>query len=318
MRFSLLLLGLAATLSASAAPDATVAADGSGNYPTVQAAIDAAPARSTNQARWEIHIKPGVYHERIHLARDHSRFFIHGDDAATTIIAFNLNANLPGPDGKPLGTSRTSTVWIEGSDVILENLTIANTAGNVGQALALRADGERLVFRHCRFLGWQDTILANRGRDFFEDCYIEGHVDFIFGAATAYFAHCHLHCLGSGYITAASTPESTSYGFVFADCRITAAEGIEIKTYLGRPWRPFARVVFLRTEMSAAIRPEGWHNWGKPDAEKTTFYADYASTGPGANPDARVPWAHKLTDAEAAAFTVPTVLAGPDHWNPLR
>ena len=318
MRLLLLLLGLSSTLPGCASPDAIVAGDGSGNYTTLQAAIDAAPARGASTARWEILIKPGAYRERVHLPRGRNRLFIHGNDAATTTLTFNLNAKLPDPANptKPLGTFRTPTVWIESDDVILENLTLANTAGNVGQALALRADGDRLAFRRCRFLGWQDTVLVNRGRDFFDDCYIEGHVDFIFGAATAYFSHCQIHCLGSGYITAAATPEGTAHGFVFADCRITA--DAKVLSYLGRPWRPFARVAFLRTDMCAAIRPQGWNNWSKPDAEKSTFCAESASTGPGANPHARVPWSHQLSQDEAAAITSAAVLGGADHWNPEK
>jgi pectinesterase len=306
-----LLLSLAVASLAQAAPDATVSPGGS-----IQAALDAAPARSSGAAPWEIHIRPGTYRERLHIPRDRSRILLRGTDAATTTITFNLNANLPDPadPAKTLGTFRTPTVLIEGNDITLENLTLANTAGNVGQALALRADGDRLVFRRCRFLGWQDTVLANKGRHFFTDCYIEGHVDFIFGGATAYFLRTHLHALANGYITAASTPETSPHGFVFADGRITAAEGV--KTYLGRPWRPFAKVVFLRTEMSAAVRAEAWHNWGKPDSERTAFYAEFASTGPGAAPASRVPWSHQLTPAEAAACTPHAVLGGPDRWNP--
>ncbi len=186
----------------------------------------------------------------------------------------------------------------------------------MAQALALRADGDRLVFRHCRFLGWQDTILANRGRHYFEDCYIEGHVDFIFGAATAYFNRCDIRVKQDGYITAASTPKEQPFGFVFADCRISGPGGV--KTYLGRPWRDFARTIFLRTAMSAAVRPEGWHNWSKPQAERTAFYAEYGSTGPGAGAATRVPWAHLLTAAEAAALTPAQVLGGADGWNPLN
>ena len=200
--------------------------------------------------------------------------------------------------------------------MIWENITFANGAGPVGQALALRADGDRLVFRHCRFLGWQDTILVNRGRHYFVDCYIEGHVDFIFGAATAYFDRCHIHCLRDGYVTAASTPEDTAHGYIFADCRITAADGV--KTYLGRPWRDYAKTIFLRTELTAAVRPEGWHNWNKPQAEKTTFYAEYGSTGPGASPATRVPWARPLTAELAGALTPGAVLGGADGWNPTR
>ena len=304
----------------SAKPDAIVAADGSGDYTSLQTAIDKAPARTgATDPRWVILVKPGTYRERIYVQRERGNILVRGEDAATTTIAFNLNANLPDPDapGKTLGTFRTPTVQIDGDGMIWENLTVANTAGNVGQALALRADGDRLVFRRCRFLGWQDTILLNRGRQYFEDCYIEGHVDFIFGAATAWFARCHLHALGSGYLTAASTPETSPHGFVFADGRITAANDT-IKTYLGRPWRPFAQTVFLRTEMCAAVRPEGWHNWKKPDAEKTAFYAEFASTGPGANPAARAPWSRQLTAAEAAAYTIPAVLGGADRWNPEK
>jgi pectinesterase len=198
--------------------------------------------------------------------------------------------------------------------MIWENLTLANSAGPVGQALALRADGDRLVFRRCRFLGWQDTILVNRGRHYFEDCYIEGTVDFIFGGATVYFSRCHLHQLKDGYVTAASTPDGVEHGLVFADGRITGADGV--KSFLGRPWRNYARTIFLRTEMSAVVRPAGWDNWGKPSAERTTFYAEYGSTGPGANPAARVPWAKPLTVADAAKLTVRAVLGGADGWDP--
>jgi pectinesterase len=171
------------------------------------------------------------------------------------------------------------------------------------------------VFRRCRFLGWQDTILTTRSRQYFEDCYIEGHVDFIFGGATAYFNRCHIHALRDGYLTAASTPDGTPHGYVFADCKITAAEGV--KTWLGRPWRAYAKTVFIRTEMSAAVRPEGWHNWGKPAAEQTTFYAEFGSTGPGASDATRVKWAKPLTAAEAAALTPAAVLGGTDGWDPV-
>ena len=296
--------------------DVVVAADGSGRYTSLQEAISSAPMNTDPAApRWVIRVKPGVYRERIYVQRERGHLRIVGDDAATTIVQFDLNANLPGPDNKPIGTFRTPTVQIDGDGMIWENLTLANTAGPVGQALALRADGDRLVFRRCRFLGWQDTILLNRGRHYFEDCYIEGHVDFIFGAATAWFERCEIRVLRDGYITAASTPQGTAHGYVFSHCRITGVEGA--KTYLGRPWRDYARTVFLHTEMSDAVRPEGWHNWKKPHAEQTTFYAEYGSTGPGAVAANRVPWAHALTAEQAAAYTIPAVLGGADGWNPL-
>ena len=320
----LLLLATGGLCASMPAPDAVVALDGSGQYKSLQEAISAAPMKTDPAApRWVIFVKAGTYHERIYVQRERGHIRIIGEDAAKTVIAYNMHARMPGPDGKEIGTFRTPTVQVDGDGMIWENLTLANTAGEshklvdgleVGQALALRADGDRLEFRHCRFLGWQDTVLVNRGRQYFTDCYIEGTVDFIFGAATAYFDHCHIHQLRQGYLTAASTPKDQPYGYVFADCTVTGAEGAT--TYLGRPWRNFARTVFLRTEMSAVVRPEGWHNWSKPDAEQTTFYAEFGSTGPGANDAARVKWAKPLTAAAAAEFTPAKVLAGTDGWNP--
>ena len=296
---------LSAITSANAAAphaDAVVARDGTGQFTSVQEAISAAPMKTDPATpRWVILVKPGTYNERIYVQRERGNIHVIGEAPESTVITFNLHANLPGPDGKPIGTFRTPTVQIDGDGMIWENITIANSAGPVGQALALRADGDRLEFHHCRFLGWQDTILVNRGRHYFSDCYIEGHVDFIFGAATAYFDHCHIHVLRDGYITAASTPKDQPHGFIFADCKITGETGA--KTYLGRPWRDFAKTVFLRTEMSAAVRPEGWDNWKKPHAEQTTFYAEFGSTGPGANPATRVSWAKPLTADDAAALT---------------
>jgi len=303
---------------------AVVAAHGSGQYTSLQEAISAAPMRTgKDDPRWIISVKPGTYHERIYVQRERGNISVVGEDAATTIIAFDLHAGFPGPDGKPVGTFRTPTVQIDGDGMIWENITFANTAGQPGprpdgpavaQALALRADGDRLQFRHCRFLGWQDTILVNRGRHYFVDCYIEGHVDFIFGAATAFFDRCHIHCLKDGYITAASTPEGTAYGLVFADCKITGADGV--KTYLGRPWRDFAKTIFVRTEMSEVVRPEGWHNWNKPIAEQKSFYAEFGSTGRGASSGTRVAWAKPITAADAAELTPAKALAGSDGWNP--
>lgn len=315
-------LGLQAGIKA----DAVVAADGSGKYTSVQEAISAAPMRTgAADARWVILVKPGTYTERIYVQRERGNIALIGEDAATTVITYGLHANLPGPDGKNIGTFRTPTMQIDGDGFVVENITLANSAGEPGprpgapavaQALALRVDADRVVFRHCRFHGWQDTILVNRGRHYFADCYIEGSVDFIFGAATAYFERCAIHCLKDGYVTAASTPEGAAHGFIFADCRITGRDGV--KSYLGRPWRNYAQTVYLRTEMSAVIRPEGWHNWNKPAAEKTTRYAEFASTGPGGTAATRAPWAHQLTAAEAAALTPAAVLGGADGWNPAQ
>ncbi len=326
-RFRRLLLALlpAVALSPGAvAADAIVATDGSGQFTSVQEAISAAPMRPGDAGpRWVILVKPGTYKERIYVQRERGNILVTGEDPATTVITYDLHANLPGPDGKPIGTFRTPTLQVDADGMIWENLTIANAAGEPGprssgpavvQALALRVDGDRVTFRHCRFLGWQDTILVNRGRHYFADCYVEGSVDFIFGAATAYFDRCHIHCLKDGYITAASTPEGQPDGLVFADCTITGAGGVQ--TYLGRPWRNFARTVFLRTEMSDVVRPTGWHNWNKPDAEKTAFYYESGNTGPGARPAARVPWLKPAGTGESDRYTPLAVLGGGDGWNP--
>lgn len=193
----------------------TVAADGSAQFKSVQEAIMSVPA-GTAASPVVIRIRPGVYKELIYVQREKRFFRLVGEDAEKTVLTFDLNANLPGPDGKPLGTFRTPSTVIDADDFTAEKITFENTAGNVGQALAIRMDSDRAVFRDCRFLGWQDTIFANRGRQYFSNCYIAGHVDFIFGGATMYFDHCRIHCLGSGYITAASTERDVANGYVFS------------------------------------------------------------------------------------------------------
>lgn len=313
MLFALLLLG--GTCVAKGAPvELTVAADGSAKYRTVQEAVMAVPS-GTAESPVVIRIKPGVYRELVYIQREKRFFSLVGEDASKTVITFDLNANLKGLDGKPIGTFRTPTVQIDADDFTAEKITFENAAGPVGQALAIRVDGDRAVFHDCRFLGWQDTILLNRGRQYFENCYVEGHVDFIFGAATAFFERCHIHALKDGYLTAASTPFDRPYGFVFRDCRITGASP-EARTYLGRPWRANSAVTFIDTEMSEVVRPEGWHNWNFPEREKTVRYAEYGSRGRGANPSARVKWARQLTKAEAKSITPQKVLGGDDGWNP--
>jgi pectinesterase len=299
----------------AAQTELVVAADGSAKYRTVQEAVMAVAAGGPANPVI-IRIKPGRYRELVYVQREKRFFRLVGEDAARTVITFDLHANLQGHDGKPIGTFRTPTVTVDADDFTAENLTFENSAGPVGQALAVRVDGDRAVFRNCRFLGWQDTVFLNRGRQYFEDCYIAGHVDFIFGAATAFFERCHLHALRDGYLTAASTPYDQPFGFVFSNCRVTA-ETPEVRTYLGRPWRDHSSVIFLNTEMSGAVRPAGWHNWNLPEREKTSRYAEFASRGPGATPRARAAWSRQLKRAEARGLTARRVLRGADGWNPL-
>jgi len=158
-------------LHAAPPPDVIVAADGTGKYASIQEAISAAPMRTGNtDPRWIIFVKAGTYKERVYVQRERGRIAVVGEDTDKTILTYDLNANLPGPDGQPIGTFRTPTLQIDGDGMVWENFTIVNGAGPVGQALALRVDGDRVVFRNCRFLGWQDTILVNRGRHYFAGC----------------------------------------------------------------------------------------------------------------------------------------------------
>jgi pectinesterase len=292
-----------------------VAVDGSGQFTNVQTAINAVP-QNTSPTNWcVILVKPGVYKGLLYVQREKHFVRLVGEAPGKTVLTYDLHANLPGPDGKPISTFRTPSTVIDADDFVAENLTFENSAGPKGQALAVRLDGDRLIFRNCRFLGWQDTILGNRGRHYYENCYIAGAVDFIFGGATEFYERCHINCLGNGYITAASTASNTAFGFVFSHCQISG-ENPDVKTYLGRPWRPFASVAFLNTEMSGVVHPAGWDNWRDPAREKTARYAEFNSTGPGADPQSRVKWAHPLTSNQAAAITVEEVLGGSDGWNP--
>lgn len=310
--FALLILVFAARLSAA---DAVVAADGSGQYKSVNLAIAGAPQPIPAGKYWTILVKPGVYDEVVYVQRERGRIRLVGENAETTKITAALHAKTLGPDGKPIGTFRTPTVQIDADDFIVENLTLENSAGPVGQALAVRVDGDRVVFHNCRFLGWQDTVLVNRGRHYFKDCLIAGATDFIFGAATAYFDNCTIRIDGGNYITAASTPQEQAYGLVFSHCKIVGANP-EVRTLLGRPWRQYAMTVFLNCEISDVVRPEGWYNWGKPENEKTARYAEYANTGKGADLAKRVAWTKQLQPSDVARLSLEKVLAGTDGWNP--
>ena len=290
-----------------------VAADGSAKFKSVQEAIMSVPSGSRENPV-VIHVAPGTYQELIYIQREKAFFKLVGENPTNTILSFNLYAGITNAEGKRIGTFKTPSTTIDADDFTAENLTFENSAGPVGQALAIRVDGDRASFRNCRFLGWQDTILLNRGRQYFENCTIAGHVDFIFGAATAWFEHCEIHARRNGYLTAASTPQDQPFGFVFSQCNITGEPGV--KTVLGRPWRIYASTIYLDCELSDAVQPEGWNDWKKPETHTTARYAEFNSTGPGANPQRRAAWAKQLTETEAGAITLEKVLGGSDGWNP--
>jgi pectin methylesterase-like acyl-CoA thioesterase len=293
-----------------------VAQDGSGTFKTVQEAIDAIPAYP--HFDYDIHILPGVYKEQVTLSRTRSNVHIWGDDPAKTILTFGLGANMPGPDGKPMGTFATPSTRILSDNVSIENITFQNSLGPHGQALAIEIAGDRVAFNNCRFLGWQDTIFADSsGRNYFHDCYVEGHVDFIFGKSTAVFDHCEIRSKEKGYLTAPSTPQYVAFGYVFLHCKLTADSTVKDgSVYLGRPWRPYGATAFIDCEMGAQIRPEGWFNWKNPDNEKTARYAEYGNTGPGADKSKRVAWGRQLTADEVSRYSVTNVLCGSDGWIP--
>ncbi len=282
---------------AAATVRAVVAADGTGDFPTIQRAVDHVLDHPPERVgRVILEIRPGVYRERVKVPQDSPRLTLLGRDATSTVITYSVGAKDVG------GTFFSPVVEVNDAEFEAENLTFENTFGTGTQAVAISVHSDHAVFRRCRFSGWQDTLYAAWGRQYYRDCFIEGHVDFIFGNAAAVFDRCEIRSRGNGYITAHSRrrPDSPT-GFVFRECRLTSNETCQV--YLGRPWRSCARVVFIDCEMGSHIRPEGWDNWNNNrENEKTVWFAEIGSTGPGANPAARVPWARKLTRAEAAAF----------------
>ena len=292
--------------------DFVVAADGLGDFRTVQAAIDA--VANLSEERTRIFIRAGVYKEKITLPASRSNVTLIGEDAGTTILTYDDYASKRDAQGNEIGTSGSASFILEGNGVTAENITFENSSGPVGQAVAMRIDGDRVVFRNCRFLGFQDTLYprAANVRQYFKDCLIEGTVDFIFGASTAVLEDCIILCKTGGYITAASTQENTPYGFVFLRCNVIA-DAPQASFYLGRPWRDYARVVFMECYLGQHIKPEGWHNWDQPEREKTAFFAEYKNTGRGAGIENRVPWSHQLTDEQAQAYTLDNIFAG---WDP--
>ena len=282
-----------------------VAQDGSGDYTSIQEAID--NAKSFPYQRVSIFIKNGTYYEKIKVHEWNSNLSLIGESKEKTIITYddyfskmNLGRN---------STFYTYTLLVEGDDFRASNLTIQNTAGEVGQAVALSVFSNRVVISNCNLLGNQDTLyVSGEGkRQYYKNCYIEGTTDFIFGKATALFENCTIHSKKNSYITAASTPEGAEFGFVFKNCKLMADDHIT-DVYLGRPWRIHAKTVFMNCEMGKHIKPEGWHNWSKPEAEKTAFYAEYNCSGVGFQPKKRVPWSHQLKKSEANKYTIHQIL----------
>ncbi|MDR3652955.1 MAG: pectinesterase family protein [Paludibacter sp.] len=286
--------------------------NGTGNFRNIQQAIDS--VRAFNPAGTvTIFIKKGFYKEKLVIPTHCCNVRLVGEDRDQTIINYDDHANI-----NKMGTFRTYTLKICGNDIHLENLTVENTAAQMGQAVALHVEGDRAVFVNCRFLGNQDTIYTGREnmRQYFLNCYIEGTTDFIFGPSTAWFEGCEILCKRNSYIAAASTPQNIKYGYIFNNCKIHLAEGVT-EEYLGRPWRAYAMTLYMNCQLPKGIRPIGWDNWKNTENEKTARYLEYNNSGEGADTSGRT-WSKVLTKKEAAEYTVQNVLKGYDNWDPTK
>ena len=321
-------LALIAVLSTQAKdkydnPDTIVVSrDGTGQFRNISEAIEV--CRAFMEYHKVIYVKKGTYKEKLIVSQWLTNIEICGEDRDKTIITWDDHANIQA-DISPLtshrspqkiGTFRTYTLKIQGSCITLKNITIENNSARLGQAVALHTEGDRLTFINCRFLGHQDTIYTGNAKTrlYFQDCYIEGTTDFIFGPSTAWFENCDIFCKADSYITAASTPQDVPYGYIFNNCRITTDEKVS-KVYLGRPWRDYGYTLFMNCELPRQIRPEGWHQW-RPEAVKTARYMEYNNRGEGAATDKRVAWSRQLTKKEAQKITKETVFNIDDSWNP--
>mgnify|MGYP005782145423 FL=1 len=311
----------------------TVAKDLTGDFTSIQEAV-----KSIKNTPETIFIKNGIYKERVEITLDNITLI--GESAENTVITNDYCARIPMEDGSKRGTFRSYTFFVNANHFSALNITFENSAGfgkQVGQAIAVYAEGDDISFVNCRMLGHQDTLFtgplpitekeaggfrgptefAERipGRQLYENCYISGEVDFIFGSATAYFKNCELYALNrnetiNSYYTAPSTYKNQKYGYVFEGCRFTG--NCPDKTVmLSRPWRIYAKAVFLRCEMSGQITDCGFSDWNKPEAHETSYYAEYKCFGSGYRPQLRAPFVHQLTDDEALEYTKEKVLSYP-------
>lgn len=281
-----------------------------GESGALQAVIDSIPAG--RKSTYTLRLAPGTYREKIHVPAGKPPIRMTGAGEEETVIVWSDGASTLDSNGNELGTFRSATVTVESDEFSAEGIAIRNDFGLGSQAVALRVSGDRCAFRKVKLVSWQDTLLVEKRRQYFEDCAILGHVDFIFGGSTVWFENCTLTSRGNGYLTAASTPADSEFGLVFHGCRILA-EKDAIRVFLGRPWQNRPATLFLDCELPAAIHPDGWDNWRDPAKEKTARYGEYRSSGPGADVAGRVKWTRQLDDAEAGSVTIGKVF---DGWKP--
>ena len=290
-----------------------VAADGTGDYRTVQTALDAVP--SGNDREVVIYIRKGVYTEKLHLDSTKTHVTLIGEDAASTILTYNDHPGLRLPNGDSVNTRNSHSFLVQAADFSARRLTFRNDAGfAAGQAVALEVQGDRASFFDCRIVGNQDILFLNSAgrRQYFRDCYIEGTTDFIFGAGTAWFEHCHLHSKKNSHVTAASTARDKPYGFIFYHCVLTG-DSVVTNASLGRPWQPYASVAYIHCFIGGHIRGEGWSAWNKLDTYGLSRYGEFENYGPGAAVSSRVSWSHQMTADEVEHITLKNIF---NDWYP--
>ena len=282
--------------------------EGSGNYRTVQEAFNAVPLK--NKKPITILIKNGIYKEKLYLEQTKDYVTLTGEDKFKTILTFDDHTGKVSPKGDTINTRTSASFWTEGNNFSATNITFQNDAGfTAGQAVAAEVDGDRSQFANCRFVGNQDVLFTNNddSHQFYKDCYIEGTTDFIFGSSTVWFERCHIHSKKNSHVTAASTPGDHIYGYVFNDCVLTGDTTLHLVS-LGRPWKPFAAVVYIHCYIGNHILPDGWRNWNKTESYKTARYAEYENYGPGSSISKRVTWSKQLSSDEAKKYTIKNVL----------
>ena len=299
----------------------TVAKDASGDFQSIQEAVNS--TRDLGPGEVEIFIKNGVYNEKLVIPTWKHQLTLSGESKDQTIIKGNdYSGKIDSVTGEKLSTFTSYTVLVEGDDIHFKNISIKNTSCNEGQAVALHVEGDRFIAENCNLLGCQDTLYtATAGsRQYYKNCYIEGTTDFIFGQATCVFEECTIKSLANSYVTAAATPPNQKFGYVFFDCELIAKDGVD-KVYLGRPWRSYAKTVFINSTLGEHIVEKGWDPWTGdqmfPQKEKTTYYAEYQSKGKGASPKTRVAWSHQLTKNELRKYTIGNIFSGNQNdWKP--
>jgi pectinesterase len=313
---SCLLLCLVLSMHGSAQPTSkiTVSPDGKGDYRTVQDAFNAIPLN--NKTVITIFLRNGIYKEKLRLQRGKNFVHLVGEDKFKTILTYDDHTGKVGPNGDTINTRTSASFFMDADEFTANNITFQNDAGfTAGQAVAIEVDGDKATFKSCRFLGNQDILFTNNdsSRQYYEDCYIEGTTDFIFGSSTAWFEKCHIHSKKNSHVTAASTPKQHPFGYVFNDCILTGDSSLG-SVSLGRPWRPYASVTYIHCYLDRHIKPEGWSNWNNTENYKTARFTEYGSYGPGANPESRVSWIRQPGDDEVKSITIEKVLG---NWKPF-